>query len=144
MRVAALIGLFRRKPTPGDQVVLPEERRFLIGDREVVVRPLTFAEIKRVSAEIGAVLERVATEFPTLDLTQWERSIPLLVPALTGTIEELLGKLFGVEPAYLMEHLIPLRAVQIVKAMIEVNQVPLVISEIIELVQMVRVTKAAA
>jgi hypothetical protein len=144
MHISALIGLFTRKPTPGDQAVLPDERRFQIGDREVVVRPLTFAEIKRVSTEIGVVLQRVATEFPTLDLTHWEQSLPLLVPALTGTIEELLGKLLGIEPAYLMEHLTPLRAIQIVRAIIEVNQVPLVISEIVGLVQMLRVTDPAA
>ena len=44
----------RRRP-PVDEVVLPTERHFTVGDRELVVRPLVIGEIKRIAADLGEI-----------------------------------------------------------------------------------------
>jgi len=110
--------------------VLPRERRFPVGDREVVVRELTLADLRRVSADLGEVLQRIATQHPDVDIEHFDHHLTALLPTLAGAIEELLGKLLGVPADYLMEHLTPLLTLQIVRAILEVNQVPLLREEI--------------
>jgi hypothetical protein len=121
--------LLRKRPATDDPS-LPQERRFRVGEREVVVRAFTLAELKRVSADLGAILQRVASEAPDLDLEHIEAALPTLLPMLSGALEELLAKLLGVEPQYLMQHLTAVSALQIVRAMLEVNQLPLLLQEL--------------
>jgi hypothetical protein len=128
----------RRKSSPGDQVVLPEERRFEIGDQVVIVRPLTLAEIKAVSGELGQILQRLATEAPQIDIEHFEQHLNTLVPLLAGALEEFLGKLLGVEPAYLMQHLTPLKLLQLIRAILEVNQLPLLRAEIPRIAELLK------
>jgi len=121
----------------------PTERNFTIGDRSIVVRALTFAQIKRLGADLGIILEQIVKEHPTLDLAHFEENLPTLLPTLAGMLEQFLGKLFDVEPDYLMEHLTLPLAVQIVRAMLEVNQVPFLRQQIAEIGKLVKTTALA-
>ncbi|MBN1319959.1 MAG: hypothetical protein JXA87_03870 [Thermoleophilia bacterium] len=129
MRLRELFKSFFSIKGPDDDVVLPPEQRFRVGEKTIVVKALTFAEIKRVSAELGALLERIATDHPDLDLEHFEQHLTTLVPMLAGALEEFFGTLFEIDPEYLVEHLTPVQAVRIVRALLEVNQLPLLLSE---------------
>ena len=110
---------------------MPPEQRFRVGEKIIVVRPLTFAELKRVSGELGALLEHIATQHPDLDLDldHFDQHLTTLVPMMAGAVEDFLGTLFEIDPEYLVEHLTPVQAVRIVRALLEVNQLPLLLSE---------------
>ena len=126
-----------------DDVALPPEQRFRVGEQLVIVRPLTFAEIQRVSGELGALLERVASEHPDLDLEHFEQHLSMLVPMLAGAAGDFLGALFSIEPQYLAQHLTPAQAVRIVRAVLEVNQLPLLWSEVARIQELLKTTVLA-
>jgi hypothetical protein len=121
--------LFRQIRTLGDETVLPDERRFRIGERTVIIRPLVLGQIKVVSADLGEILHRIITQCPEIDIDHFDQHLTTLLPALAGALEEFLGKLLDIEPEYLMQHLTPLLCLRIVRALLEVNQVPLLIAE---------------
>jgi hypothetical protein len=83
-----------------------------------------------VSAELGEILRRIATEAPEVDIEHFDQHLSVLLPLLAGALEEFLGKLLGIEPEYLMQHLTPLQALQLVRAILEVNQLPLLRAEL--------------
>ncbi len=112
-----------RPPTP-DEVVLPRERRFQVGEREIVVRPLVIGDYKRISADLGAIAQRVAREHPEIDLAKPDEHLEAIFPILGEAVGRLFQRLFGVEESYLDEHLTLAQAAQIVAAALEVNQLP--------------------
>ena len=113
----------RRQP-PVDEVVLPTERRFVVGERELIVRPLVIGEIKRIAADLGEIIEQVIREHPEIDLAKPDEHLPVILPLLTEGIERLFERLFGIEESYLSEHLTVAQATEIAAAMLEVNQLP--------------------
>jgi hypothetical protein len=113
----------RRRP-PLDEVVLPTERRFMVGERELIVRPLVIGEIKRIASDLGEIIERVIREHPEIDLAKPDEHLQALLPLLTGALQRLFERLFGIEEAYLSEHLTISQAVEIMTALLEVNQLP--------------------
>lgn len=112
-----------KAPTP-DEVVMPQERRFQVGDREIVVRPLVIGDFKRIAADLGAIAQRVAREHPEIDLAKPDEHLEAIFPILGEAVGRLFQRLFGVEEAYLDEHLTLAQAAQIIAAALEVNQLP--------------------
>lgn len=110
-------------PTP-DDVVLPQERRFRVGDREIVVKPLPIGRYAGVAAEFGAVCERVAREHPEIDPEHPERHLQAIFPIFVHTITGMFERLFGVEAEYLDEHMTLAQAMEIAVAFLEAQQVP--------------------
>jgi hypothetical protein len=122
---SALAGLLRLRQRPApDQVLLPTERRFQVGERELVVRPLVIGEIARISTDLGEIIEQVIREHPEIDLAKLDEHLPVILPLVLGALERLLERLFGIERQYLAEHLTIAQAVEIVTALLEVNQLP--------------------
>ncbi len=117
--------LFGCKPNEDpESYEFPAEQRFPVGEKEIVVRPLTIRRLREVSTEFALLLQRIIREHPDLDLARFDEHLVTLLPALTGILEEFLGKLFDIDPAYLVEHLEVPTAVRVVRALLEVNQVP--------------------
>jgi len=112
------------KPLTADEVIMPEERRFQVGERELVVRPLVIGDYKRISADLGAIAQRVAREHPEIDLAKPDEHLEAIFPILGEAIGRLFQRLFGIEESYLDEHLTLAQAAQIVTAALEVNQLP--------------------
>jgi hypothetical protein len=122
---SSLVGLLRLRQRPApDQVLLPTERRFQVGERELVVRPLVIGEIARISTDLGEIIEQVIREHPEIDLAKLDEHLPVILPLVLGALERLLERLFGIERQYLAEHLTIAQAVEIVTALLEVNQLP--------------------
>lgn len=113
----------RRRPLL-DEVVLPTERRFRVGERELIVRPLVIGEIKRIASDLGGIIETAIREHPEIDLAKPDEHLQALLPLLTGALQRLFERLFGIEEEYLSEHLTLAQAVEIVTALLEVNQLP--------------------
>jgi len=112
-----------KAPTP-DEVVMPQERRFQVGEREIVVRPLVIGDFKRIAADLGAIAQRVAREHPEIDLAKPDEHLEAIFPILGEAVGRLFQRLFGVEESYLDEHLTLAQAAQIIAAALEVNQLP--------------------
>ena len=112
-----------KPPTP-DEVVMPQERRFQVGEREIVVRPLVIGDFKRIAADLGAIAQRVAREHPEIDLAKPDEHLEAIFPILGEAVGRLFQRLFGVEEAYLDEHLTLAQAAQIIAAALEVNHLP--------------------
>jgi len=116
-------GSVSKAPSP-DEVVMPQERRFQVGEREIVVRPLVIGDFKRIAADLGALAQRVAREHPEIDLAKPDEHLEAIFPILGEAIGRLFQRLFGVEESYLDEHLTLAQAAQIIAAALEVNQLP--------------------
>ena len=116
-------GSVSKAPSP-DEVVMPQERRFQVGEREIIVRPLVIGDFKRISADLGAIAQRVAREHPEIDLAKPDEHLEAIFPILGEAIGRLFQRLFGIEESYLDEHLTLAQAAQIVAAALEVNQLP--------------------
>ncbi len=112
-----------KPPTP-DEVVMPQECRFQVGEREIAVRPLVIGDFKRIAADLGAIAQRVAREHPEIDLAKPDEHLEAIFPILGEAVGRLFQRLFGVEEAYLDEHLTLAQAAQIIAAALEVNQLP--------------------
>ena len=112
-----------KAPSP-DEVIMPQERRFQVGEREIVVRPLVIGDFKRIAADLGAIAQRVAREHPEIDLAKPDEHLEAIFPILGEAVGRLFQRLFGVEEAYLDEHLTLAQAAQIIAAALEVNQLP--------------------
>ena len=112
-----------KAPTP-DEVVMPQERRFQVGEREIVVRPLVIGDFKRIAADLGVIAQRVAREHPEIDLAKPDEHLEAIFPILGEAVGRLFQRLFGVEESYLDEHLTLAQAAQIIAAALEVNQLP--------------------
>ena len=126
-------------PTP-DEVVLPQERRFRVGEREIVVRPLVIGDFKRVAVDLGALAQRVAREHPEIDLAKADQHLEAIFPILGEAVGKVFERLFGVEEAYLDEHLTLAQAVEIVAAALEVNQLPEIRGNLSRALQLVKTT----
>ncbi len=112
-------------PTPG-QVIMPQERRFQIGEREIVVRPLVIGDYERVAADLGAIAQRIVKEHPEIDLAKLDEHLQVLFPIIIEWLGRILERLFGVEESYLKEHLTLAQATEIVAAALEINQLPVI------------------
>ena len=106
----------RPKASSPDEVVMPQERRFQVGEREIVVRPLVIGDFKRISADLGAIAQRVAREHPEIDLAKPDEHLEAIFPILGEAVGRLFQRLFGIEEAYLDEHLTLAQAAQIIAA----------------------------
>jgi len=107
-----------------EDVIMPQERRFQVGEREIIVRPLVIGDYKRISSDLGAIAQRVAREHPEIDLAKPDEHLEAIFPILGEAIGRLFQRLFGIEESYLDEHLTLAQAAQIVTAALEVNQLP--------------------
>jgi hypothetical protein len=112
-------------PAPG-QVIMPQERRFLVGEREIVVRPLVIGDYERVAADLGAITQRIIREHPEIELTRLDEHLEALLPIIAEWLGRILERLFGVEESYLKEHLTLAQATEIVAAALEINQLPVI------------------
>jgi len=126
-------------PTP-DQVILPQERRFLVGEREIVVRPLVIGDYERVAADLGTIAQRIIKEHPEIELTRLDEHLEALLPIIAEWLGRILEPLFGVEESYLKEHLTLAQATEIVAAALEVNQLPVIRGNVRRALQIARTT----
>jgi len=109
-----------------DAVIIPQERRFQIGEREIVVRPLVIGDYERVAADLGAIAQRIIKEHPEIDLAKLDEHLQVLFPIIIEWLGRILERLFGVEESYLKEHLTLAQATEIVAAALEINQLPVI------------------
>ena len=123
-------GMFAKQTSADDAVLVGQERRFRIGEREIVVRPFTIAEWKAIFARLGAPLREMLEKAKDLDTDRFESQLGVLVPLLGDTLDQALGAIFEIEPELLAKHLTPLQLEELVRALIEVNQLPLLIEKI--------------
>ena len=107
-----------------EDVIMPQERRFQVGEREIIVRPLVIGDYKRISSDLGAIAQRVAREHPEIDLAKPDEHLEAIFPILGEAIGRLFQRLFGIEESYLDEHLTLAQAAQIVATALEINQLP--------------------
>jgi len=112
-----------RPPTP-DEVIMPQERRFLVGDREIILRPLVIGDYKRIAADLGAIAQRVVLEHPEIDLAKPDQHLEAIFPILAEAVGRVFERLFGIEESYLDEHLTLAQAAEIIAAALEINQLP--------------------
>jgi len=112
-----------RPPTP-DEVILPQERRFLVGDREIILRPLVIGDYKRIAGDLGAIAQRVVREHPEIDMSKPDEHLEAIFPLLAACIGRVFEQLFGIEEAYLDQHLTLARAAEIIAVVLELNQLP--------------------
>ena len=115
----------RIQPTP-DDVILGLERRFTIGDREAVLRPLVIGERKRVGMDVALLAQKVAAEHPEIDLAHPEQHIEAIFLTASDQIGRILERLLGIEQDYLDEHLSFVQLSELVVALLEVNQLPVI------------------
>ncbi len=123
-----------------DEVVLPQERRFTVGEREIVVRPLVIGDYKRIAADLGEIAQRVAREHPEIDLARPDEHLATIFPILGQAVGRLFERLFGVEEAYLDEHLTLAQAAEIIAAALEINQLPEIRKNLGRALQLARTT----
>jgi len=126
-------------PTP-DQVIMPQERRFQVGEREIVVRPLVIGDYERVAADLGTIAQRIIKEHPEIELTRLDEHLDALFPIIAEWLGRILERLFGVEESYLKEHLTLAQATEIVAAALEVNQLPVIRGNVRRALQTARMT----
>ena len=112
-------------PTP-EAVINPQERRFQVGEREIVVRPLVIGDYERVAADLGTIAQRIIKEHPEIELTRLDEHLEALFPIIAEWIGRIFERLFGVEESYLKEHLTLAQATEIVAAALEINQLPVI------------------
>lgn len=111
------------RPT-ADEALIPSEKRFTVGEKEIVLKPFTIGMLKRVSDDIGAVSQEIMQKHPEIDLARPEMHLGLIVPIVAESVSRILGRLFDIEPAYLDEHMPLYQAVEIIAAAVEVNRLP--------------------
>jgi hypothetical protein len=121
-----------------DEVVLPLERSFVIGDREVVLRPLPIAAYKRAAEDLGAIAQRIIREHPELELTRLDQHVDVLLPVFLQWIGRLLERFVGIEEAYVEEHVDLAQASAIIVALFEVNQLPVIRGNVARALQLAR------
>jgi hypothetical protein len=126
-------------PTP-DQAIMPQERRFQIGEREIVVRPLVIGDYKRVAADLGTIAQRIIKEHPEIELTRLDEHLEALFPIIAEWLGRILERLFGVEESYLEEHLTLAQATEVVAAALEINQLPVIRGNVGRALQIARTT----
>lgn len=121
-----------------DEALIPGERRFTVGEREIVLRPFTFATLERVEEEMGALIQEVVEKHPDLDLSEPGAAVATIVPTIRESILRVMGRVFDIEPDYLREHMPIYQIVEVVTAAIEVNRLPQMIADFIRARQMVK------
>ena len=126
-------------PTP-DAVIIPQERRFQVGEREIVVRPLVIGDYERVAADLGTIAQRIIKEHPEIELTRLDEHLEALFPIIAEWIGRIFERLFGVEESYLKEHLTLAQASEIVAAALEVNQLPVIRGNVRRALQTAKMT----
>ena len=126
-------------PTP-DDVIMPQDRRFLVGEREIVVRPLVIGDYERVAADLGTIAQRIIREHPEIELTRLDEHLDALFPIIAEWLGRILERLFGVEESYLKEHLTLAQATEIVAAALEVNQLPVIRGNVRRALQVAKAT----
>jgi hypothetical protein len=118
--------------------VLPQERRFTVGAREIVLRPLVIADYERVAGDLGAIAQRLINEHPEVELTQLDQHVDVLLPIIAEWLARLLERLVGVEESYLKEYLTLAQATEIVFALLDLNQLPVIRGNLLRARQLAR------
>ncbi|GEM_PF-5824747 len=113
------------RPTE-DELLAPEPRRFRVGEREIVVKPLVIGDFRRISGELAALAQRVAREHPDLDFSKPDEHLQTLLPLCQDLLGMLFEKLFGIDAEYVEEHLTLAQATEILVAFLELNQLPVI------------------
>jgi hypothetical protein len=111
-------------PTP-DEVIAGLERRVMLGDAEVVVRPLVWEDYERVSRDIGGFVQRIVTEHPEVDLQNLQAHVSTILPLLLTQVGlRLFAALVGAEEELLRKHMTLAVALRLFVAVLEVNELP--------------------
>lgn len=109
-----------------DDLLAPEPRRFKVGDREIVVRPLVIGDFRRIADELSVLVKRLIAEHPEIDVEKPDQHLDVLLPICQDLLGAIFEKLFGVEAGYLEEHLTLAQASEILVALLELNQLPVI------------------
>ena len=126
-------------PTPG-QVIMPQERRFMVGEKEIILRPLVIGDYERVAEDLGTIATQIINEHPEIELTQLDQHLPVLFPIITRWLGRILERLLGIEEAYVKAHLDLADATAIVVAMLEINRLPVILGNVQRALQIARTT----
>jgi len=132
---------WRRGPSPApaeDALLSPEPRRFRIGEREIVVKPLVIGDFRRISGELAALAQRVAGEHPNLDFAKPDEHLETLLPLGQDLVTRIFERLFGIDASYLEEHLTLAQASEIIVALLEVNRLPVIRGNVMRALQLGR------
>ena len=125
------------RPT-ADEALIPSEKRFMVGEKEIVLKPFTIGMLKRVGDDIGAVSQEIMQKHPEIDLARPEMHLAVIVPIVAESVSRILGRVFDIEPAYLDEHMTLHQAVEIIAAAIEINRLPKMREDLARARQMVK------
>jgi hypothetical protein len=109
-----------------EAALIPAEHEFHIGDRQVLVRALVLRDYKRVAGALGVLAQRVATEHPEIDLSQPQQHLGTLLSLYGDLASRILAQLFSLEEDYIDDHLDLVTLSAIARAVMEVNQVPVI------------------
>ncbi len=123
-----------------DAVLCPVPRKFKIGEREITIKPLVLAQYKKMGNELGSLIRQIIKEHPEIDLDKIEEHLPVILPLMGDAVGRLFEKLLGIEEEYLEQHLTLTQASEIVCAILEVNQVPVIRKNILRALQLARTT----
>lgn len=126
----------RSSPAAEAELLAPEARCFRIGEREIIVKPLVIGDFRRISGEIGALAQRIAKEHPDLDFAKPDEHLETLLPLGQDLIGRIFERLFDIPLEYLEEHLTLAQASEIVVALLEVNQLPVIRGNVLRALQL--------
>ena len=126
----------RSSPATEAELLAPEARRFRIGEREIVVKALVIGDFRRISGELAALAERVAKEHPDLDFAKPDEHLATLLPLGQDLIGRIFERLFDIPLEYLEAHLTLALASEIVVALLEVNQLPVIRGNVLRALQL--------
>jgi hypothetical protein len=115
-----------QRPTP-DDILLPPERTFSLGDTEVVIRALPLMELRRIVARFADAGAKIAQDHPELDLSRPQEWVPTLLVTYADLGLDLVAMLLKgqVERSRIEQEMTLPLAAQIIVAALEVNQLPL-------------------
>lgn len=126
----------RSSPATEAQLLAPKARHFPIGEREIIVKPLVIGDFRRISGEVGALAQRVAKEHPDLDFAKPDEHLETLLPLGQDLIGRIFERLFDIPLEYLEEHLTLAQASEILVALLEVNQLPVIRGNVLRALQL--------
>lgn len=121
-----------------ERAIFPAEMPFRIGEHEITIRMFSARKAKRLLALLVKSLKAVAQQAPGADMATLPGGLEALQAALTESYDELL--MLVVTPdypeitvEYADEHMTSLDVLRFVKAVLQVNQLPLLRQEMLEI-----------
>jgi len=113
-----------------NQILFPGERRFQVGRKVLVVRPLMIADCQRLWGQIQVLIGAIVRDHPDLDLENQEQMLQVITPIIARSLGTICQDLWGMEPDYLAQHTSLLQASAIARALVEVNQLPEILKNV--------------